>query len=515
MENKYWIAAREYSGLAEAGGVKDVTTSLAQGFSQLGWDVTVFMPFYGCTDMSHIKKFRLLENLHVDITINSITYNIKFCTGNLNGVRIIFIVHSIFTKKMGVYTYTKIEEDLYTDLKSGTGHSDSSVMSILFQKAVIAYAENSHTKPDIFHCQDAHTSLIPFLANTNETLSSHFNTTKFFVTIHNAGPFYRSQFNSVEEASCLLDLPEEFFDEYVINKKVEPFLLSQKYAKFTTVSPWYAKELFEINENSNDITTEFIKRNFSISGITNGIDYDLYNPTNKEISKLPYEFDPLIEDLDGKYSCRKYFLDKYSIIHKDTETKKIDFVQQSGIINADDSTESIYFCFHGRLVHQKGVDILARAAKIVMDKRENARFIIMGHGEKDFEKEHSHLAQEYVGKYIFFKGYDKALSRLVVAVSDFLVLPSFFEPCGLEDFIGQIYGTIPVAHACGGLQKIIHGETGFLYKNNTPESLANILIRIIDKKPLNSSLIKNAANHVKNEYSWEKIIKEDYVPLFL
>ncbi len=513
MGKMYWIAAREYSGLAEAGGVKDVTTSLATGFSKLGWDVTVFMPFYGCTNMANIKKFRLLETYNVDISINEQLYKIKFCKGYFNGVRIIFVVHSIFTKKMGVYTYTKLEEDLYSTVKSGIGHEDASIMSILFQKAVIEYGSIVNKSPDVFHCQDAHTSLIPFLVNTDNKLKHFYENTKFFITIHNAGSAYRCQIDSTEEASELLQMPIEFFNDYVLHKKVEPFLLSQKYATFTTVSPWYADELLQKNTNN---TNEFKNRLFSIIGITNGIDYEGYNPTNTNISLLPFAFNPLLEDLAGKYACREAFLQKYSTVHTETELQKIDFVHQCGIIDSgeiDTEEKPVYFAFHGRLVHQKGVDVLAKAAKIVIQKRSQARFIIMGHGEKEYENEHSELANEFYGKCIFFKGYDKALSRLVVAVSDYIVLPSFFEPCGLEDFIAQIYGTIPVAHACGGLQKIIHGKTGFLYKNNTPENLAAILMKLIDEKPLNSALIREASKHVKNEYSWEKIITENYLPL--
>ena len=487
MNKKYWIAAREYSGLAEAGGVKNVVTSLAQGFSKIGWDVTVFIPLYGCTNFKYIKGFRLLDTISVDFTIDSKVFKIKFCKGYLDGVRIIFIVNSIFTRKMGVYTYTSIEESLVSNFKSGTGHVDSSIMSVLFQKSVVEYGKIANKYPEVFHCQDAHTALIPFLSNSKDSLQEHYKYTKFFVTIHNAGDAYRSQIDSVNKASVLLDLPEETFTNYTINNTVEPFLLSQKYAQFTTVSPWYAEELLDKTQLDNSIIPEFLHRKFLITGITNGIDYELYNPTDKNASKLPFVYNPLIGDLQGKYDCRKLFLDTYNVINVDTDTKKIDKIYQYGVlldkINSTDD-DSVYFVFHGRLVHQKGVDILAKAAKIVLQQRQNARFIVMGQGDSLFEQEQSHLAQDNYGKYLYFKGYNKALARFVIAMGDFIVLPSFFEPCGLEDFIGQILGTIPVAHACGGLKKIKHGKTGYLYNKNTPELLASTLIELVDIKKI-------------------------------
>ncbi len=519
MNKKYWIAAREYSGLAEAGGVKNVVTSLAHGFSKIGWDVTVFIPLYGCTDFKYIKGFRLLDTIAVDFTIDSKLFKIKFCKGYFDGVQIIFIINSIFTQKLGVYTYTKLEEAMFSDFKSGTGHIDSSIMSVVFQKAVVEYGKIANEYPDIFHCQDAHTALIPFLVHSKDSLQEHYKYSKFFVTIHNAGDAYRCQIGSVYEASMLLGLPEETFSNYTINNTVEPFLLSQKYAQFTTVSPWYAEELLDNTQLDNSIISEFMNRKFPITGITNGIDYELYNPKDKDASKLPFTYNPLIGDLQGKYDCRKLFLDTYNVVNVDTETKKIDKIYQHGVlfdkINSTDD-DSVYFVFHGRLVHQKGVDVLAKAAKIVLEQRSNARFVIMGHGDSLFEQEHSNLAQDNYGKYIYFKGYDKALSRLVIAMGDFIVLPSFFEPCGLEDFIGQILGTIPVAHACGGLKKIIHGKTGYLYHKNTPELLAKILIELVDFKQKNTlhDMIQYSANYVKNEYSWVSIINDQYMPLF-
>ncbi len=518
---KYWIVSREYAGLSEAGGVKNVTTSLATGFNKQGWDVTVFIPLYGCTAITNVDNFDIIENGFVEINVNSKKHRVVFAQGYFHGIKIVFIVNTCFTSKMGVYTYTRLEEALNPQLKSGEGHFDSSELSVLFQKSVIAFGELYKTAPEIFHCQDAHTALIPFIVHSDRNSKKHYKNTDFFITIHNAGCAYRNQIESSFLASKLLDIPESQFVDSCVQNRVEPFLLSQHYAHFTTVSPWYADELLQPeNEFCGDICKEFAKRKFKIIGITNGIDSAHYDPTNKKISTLPFEYNPEIGDLEGKYKCREDFIQKYREIHTCTEEKKVDRIFQHGIVLKESREEEppVYFSFHGRLVHQKGIDVLVEAAEIVLTKRSNARFVVMGQGSKELEKCNIELSERFKGKYLFFQGYDKALSRLCIAISDFLVLPSFFEPCGLEDFIGQIYGTVPIAHACGGLNKIIHEKTGFLYYQNDALTLSNVLIDLLDKRMREEDMfldiIKESAQYVKKEFAWNTIISEKYIPLF-
>ncbi len=521
MKKKYWIVAREYAGLAEAGGVKNVVRSLAEGFKNLGWPVTVFMPLYGCTAVSSVKDFDIIDNTSIEIQIAGKQYRVVFSQGYFHGVRIVFIVNAHFTSKMGVYTYTRLEEALYPEQKSGEGHSDANIISILFQKSVIEFGIISGEKPDLIHCQDSHTALIPFLINTDDDIKKNYKTTKFVITIHNAGSVYRDQCESLSAASELLNIDEAKLKPFCIDGKPEPFLLSQSYAQFTTVSPWYAEELGNpTNPYCSDICEEFSKREFDIIGITNGIDYSYYDPNNNKLSKIPFAFNPLIRDLEGKRKCLDLFLSTYNTIHTCNETKKIDRITQHGILsNSKKNDVPVYFAFHGRLVHQKGIEVLVEAAKIVLGSRSNARFIVIGQGTDEFEKVNIDMAHEYFGKYLYFQGYDKPLSRLCIAVSDFLLLPSFFEPCGLQDFIAQIYATIPVAHACGGLNKIIHEKTGFLYKSNDALTLSQLLINLIDEKNKDKEsfvdIIEHASNYVLHDFSWDKIIKEQYMPLFL
>mgnify|MGYP003320229804 CR=1 FL=1 len=196
------------------------------------------------------------------------------------------------------------------------------------------------------------------------------------------------------------------------------------------------------------------KLGIKITGITNGIDSEKYLPEKKEISLLPYEYSPGKCQLEGKYANRQYFLEHYAsrnaCLDEYPEIRKYGFISTT-----NESEKTVYVSYHGRIVSQKGIDILQKAAVLLLEENLNIRFIFMGQGEQFLEKALAGISERYTGRCVYLLGYERALTRLCTAAADFAVFPSNFEPCGLEDFIAQIYGTLPVAHATGGLCKII------------------------------------------------------------
>ena len=171
------------------------------------------------------------------------------------------------------------------------------------------------------------------------------------------------------------------------------------------------------------------------------------------------------------------------ILSENKKLIEVDYtcISQYGYLEAlDDKT--VIFSYHGRLVHQKGLEVIEKAIPLCIKQNPNIRFVITGQGDVRLEEQQIKLANEFPGKVLYLKGYHRALARLCVAISDFIVLPSFFEPCGLEDFIASIVGTIPLAHKTGGLQKIVDKETGFLYSPNTHEELCKNILSLVDFK---------------------------------
>ena len=146
------------------------------------------------------------------------------------------------------------------------------------------------------------------------------------------------------------------------------------------------------------------------------------------------------------------------------------------------------------------------------------RLIINGQGEQFLQDELSKKAAQYPGKIVYLCGYERSLARLCTACGDFALFPSEFEPCGLEDFIAQIYGTIPVAHATGGLKKIVNGKSGFTYSPNNSDVLLSVIDEIVGNKEKNpryyDDLVQSAALHVKENYTWKIVANKKYIPFY-
>ena len=516
-----WQVAREYAHLAEAGGVKNVVCSLCEGLAKLNHMVTLFIPLYGCTDLSTVSDFVIHKDFSINISVADKNFDVCFATGKIGKISVVFVVSPCFTEKLGVYTYTAAEEEKNPQFVRGKGHIDAVEIEIMFQKAVVEYGKNAEQKPDVIHCHDATTALIPALANIPEK-KEYLQSSKFIVTVHNAGPAYHHEIENIEKAHKLTSIPYDMLELGLVGEVVEPYLLASNFGKITTVSPWYAKEITDPeNNDTQGLSKAFYEKNVQVIGITNGIDFEKYNPAYGEKSHLLFPYYPEKGDLEGKYKARELFFKQFDIssLSENKKLIEVDYtcISQYGYLEAlDDRT--VIFSYHGRLVHQKGLEVIEKAIPLCIKQNPNIRFVITGQGDVRLEEQQIKLANEFPGKVLYLKGYHRALARLCVAISDFIVLPSFFEPCGLEDFIASIVGTIPLAHKTGGLQKIVDKETGFLYSSNTHEELCKNILSLVDfknnEKSAFISMIKNASNKVHFEYDWNNVIKNCYIPLY-
>ncbi|MBQ2600938.1 MAG: glycogen/starch synthase [Treponema sp.] len=521
-----WMVTREYAGIAEAGGVKNVSCSLSETLAALGHRVVAFIPMYGCTDISLLKDFTEKWKESISVYSCGRKHEVSFSRGFLNGVEIILVKNPCFSEKQAVYTYTKEEEALNPHNRHGSGHRDFLLMNVIFQKSVVEYGIlhscGKSERPDIIHCQDAATAMVPtfidFERKRRNAAARTYARTGCVVTIHNAGPGYHHDFGSIGEAENYTGLPAEELSYGLNGERVEPFLLAEKSACLTTVSPQYAEEILNDETDTAGLSGIFRERGTEIIGITNGIDISKYKPTDRKASLLPYEYDPESGDLDGKYMCREYLLEKFAC-EKAVDSSTFRGIETYGYIREEPGTDLAYIAYHGRVVWQKGITVLTEAADRILEKGLPARFIFIGQGQPELERELLQIALKHEGKCIYFRGYDRFLSRLCMASADMAIFPSYFEPCGLEDLIAQIFGTIPVAHATGGLCKIIDEETGFLYKQNTPEELASILESLIMIKErsgvdLFAKMISHTAENVREKFSWRQVIQTRYIPLY-
>ncbi len=313
-----WLVSREYAGIAEAGGVKNVVKSLAEFAAGAGssdasacgvsYSVTVFLPLYGSCRLT-LDTAIANGILRVNRTFHAVRYFQKY----QKGIRFIFVDAEIFSEKKDIYVYNSEEVHFFRkklnrpDLQKGEGYVDSHEMNILFQKAVFYFALQQRTAPDILHCHDAHTALLPAFIGTSTAGSALFCNTKKIITIHNAGDGYRQTMCPFSAAKELTGLPAAVLQAGCIDDCVEPFLVSTSFAHLSTVSPWYAAQLLtpEHSPYSYRFSQVLAEKQTAITGITNGIDYENYDPCNKPVSCLPFSFDIKHNDFDGKYACRR------------------------------------------------------------------------------------------------------------------------------------------------------------------------------------------------------------------
>jgi len=329
-----------------------------------------------------------------------------------------------------------------------------------------------------------------------------FENTAAVVTIHNAGTGYHQEVWDPAFASLVTGLPPRAIEQGLLNGTADPLLLAGFYATLVTVSEQYAAELMAENgqEISGGLGKALRQRGIPMRGITNGIDPEPWDPRVPDRAGIPFGFDPSAGDLAGKASCRR------------------ELCRRLGL--RDPGPGSPMYAFVGRLTGQKGIDVLFESLKSVVRGAAERLFVVLGTGEKEKEAMLGWLAAEPSsgGRLSFQPRYDTRLASLIYAASDFFLIPSAYEPCGLTDFIAQIMGSLPVVHHVGGLVKIRDGETGFSYRLQAPQELSSVIertTRMFREEPVTLERIRRAAfREIFEKHTWDRVLADSYLPLY-
>ncbi len=502
-----WHVSREYAGIAEAGGVKDVVRGLAEAHARSGGSPTVVIPRYGFIPEelaagAQVASFTLAlpdqdkgnELFDEKVIVHQAMHA---------GVRLLLVHSPRYSALRDVYTYSAADEEENHWRKKGTGHWDFHQLNLILQRTALETALALDEIPDIFHCHDGHTAFLPALLREDPRFAGPFHASESVVTIHNAGKGYHQEVWDPAFAAILTGLPVEVLSKGLLNGTIDPLLLAGEYARLVTVSEQYAKEL--LAEHGTELTGGLGKalreRGIPLAGITNGIDPSPWDPRTPEKSGIPFGFDPTSDDLGGKILCRQALAKKLGVA-------------------ADRPAPSPLYAFVGRLTGQKGIDVLFHALRELLKNETERRFIVIGTGEKEKESMLAWLAAEpaAAGRLVFLPRYDQALASLVYASSDFFLVPSGYEPCGLTDFIAQIFGSIPIVHHVGGLVKIRDGETGFSYLEHRPEALIASIERTTriyrDQPELLNRIRRRAFEEIFSRHTWDRVLADSYLPLY-
>lgn len=528
--NNIWMVTREYEGLAGRGGVKDVCRQLAEALSRAGKSVTAILPLYGFMSPEEIGCSPLDATLEVDMNYAHVERReqVNFWTTKINGVNIYLVGAERYWEKKSIYTYTAEDEAEEPLHQQGTAYNDYFAMNVLLQKSTLALLVYLDEHPDIIHCHDGHTAILPAMLREIEGFRHYFRNTGTVVTIHNAGQGYHQEVGDLPFCRALCGLPASAIEDNLLDGKFDPFLAASRYAVLNTVSKNYARELKETN---NDAITgwlghRLLARGIELAGITNGINPVDFDPSQPKKMGLPAGFAPGNGEVKGKMTCKKKLLSQLNkaalknvkqIKQFPSHTGHQDRVFQAGTLQYL-PTQPL-FTLVGRLTHQKGVDLLITALEKLLATDDGFQTLIMGTGEKGLENDLIRLATQKSsgGRICVLLGYEPTLANLVYAAGDFFLIPSRFEPCGLTDYIAQLAGNIPIVHHVGGLVKVRDGSTGLAFDEQTPEAIAAAMqkgLQIFRQKPEKIKAIQQKAVQViHKQHTWDIVLKS-YLKLY-
>ena len=511
--NSIWMLTREYDGLAGAGGVKDVCRQLAEALVRTGRTVSVVMPFYGFMDpeipglsegpsfavaMDYVGRRRLER-----VTVRSL---------ERNGVRLFLLDSGRYRDKRSIYTYTAVDEAADPFHRQGDPHYDYFAVNVLLQKAALALMVRLRQRPSVIHCHDGHTAVLPAMVRETEGLRHYFNQTGMVVTIHNAGRGYHQEVDDLPYAGAICGLPAEVVRDNLLDDRFDPFLVASRHAVLNTVSENYALEL---QESDDDLLTgwlghRLLERGIRLQGITNGINPADFDPTRPESLGLPAAFAPAEDDLAGKALCRRELC-------RLSEEIPLAGIMQSGRLDWHPGVP--LFTLIGRLMVQKGVDILVTALRRLLAEDREFQVVVLGTGAPDIEDDLIRLAEmpAYRGRVCLLRGYDQKLANLIYAAGDFFLIPSRYEPCGLTDYLAQLMGNLPIVHHVGGLVKVVDGVTGFAFREHSGQTLAAAMQRAMSmyrQQPETlGAMRQEAVRHIGAHYTWDRVVHR-YLKLY-
>jgi len=469
---KILMVSGEAAPFAKTGGLADVLKALPEALAKNEHQVHVLIPLYREVKS---KGFDLKSELTVDVWLGGTRYETKIFGLDYEGAHFLFAENDLFYDRD--YLYTTPDGD-YPDNAERFG---------FLGKAAIELAK-SLGGVDILHAHDWQAAFVPIYKKVLYKENTPLKNAAIVQTIHNLG--YQGVFGA--EILPALDLPyDEVFHMEALEfyGKINILKGGIVYADaISTVSKGYAKEI-QTAEYGHGLDGILRKRSDVLFGITNGADYEDWNPqTDPHIAENFSSDNP-----SGKLACKLDLLATFGLPQKEADP---------------------VFGFVGRLAEQKGLDILIPAMEKLLSKR-RVKFVLLGTGDRIYQEKSEKLASKFKSRASVKIAFDNALAHKIEAGCDFFLMPSRYEPCGLNQMYSLKYGTIPIVRATGGLDDTIEefdpkskSGNGFKFHDYTTDALFDALERalaVYRKKALWNTLQKNA---FASDFSWDRSAAE-------
>lgn len=472
------LAASEAVPFSKTGGLADVSTALAKALHQLGHDVTLIIPDYRALRLSKRDQLPAVTDTGLRFSLSSAGRSV---VGGVNwavlpgtDVKVLLVSQPEFYDRPQLY------------MENGEGYEDNCERFCFFSRAVLEICQQMLLRPDIVHCNDWQTGLIPALLHARYAHRPGFENAASVMTLHNMA--YQGRFWQPDMP--LTDMPARYFNMYQMEMWGDLNLLKTGVAfsdQITTVSPTYAEEICSpLGGEGLDGLLRF--RKGDLAGILNGIDTDVWDPTTDAL--IPANFSAASVQ-PGKGQCKAELQRRMSLPERE-------HVPVIGMVS--------------RMSDQKGFDLLTQCAERLLFH--DVQFVFLGTGDPRFEQWLRRLTEQHPSRVATMIGFDESLAHQIEAGSDMFLMPSRFEPCGLNQMYSLRYGTVPIVRRVGGLADSVVDvtpatlkdgtATGFVFDDYETTPLAETVERAIDVYRQSDVWRQIVSNGMACDWSWQK-----------
>jgi len=478
------LVSSELTPFAKTGGLGDVVSALVRYLARAGHDVRPFLPLYSSIDRRGHDFTPVSFIRDVPLSLGGWQFTFSAWTAPLPGSKaagreapLYFIDCPAFFDRPSLYTSAP----------------DDALRFAFLTRAAIECCQRMGWGPDVFHVHDWHTALLPLYLRTLYAWDQLFAASKTLLTIHNIG--YQGIFSKELLGSLDLAGQESFlFQEDLAAGQINFLKTGLLYAgALSTVSQTHAQEI-RTDRYGMGLQGVLRARAEVLFGIVNGVDYDEWNPAADALIPHSYSAD----DLSGKAANKAYLLDAMGLSPEDG-------VPLVGMVS--------------RLTRQKGLELLPDVLPRLVEERP-MRLAVLGSGEEKYEELFTRLARSYPGRVAFYRGYHERLAHLIEAGADLFLMPSLYEPCGLNQMYSQRYGTLPIVRRTGGLADTVEpfnpvtGQgTGFVFEHFTPEGLTWAVNQALDTHADQEVWSRMVERAMRRDFSWDSQI-EKYVAVY-
>ena len=464
------MVASEAAPFAKTGGLADVLGSLPPALTDKGEEVAVVLPAYSTIDL------RGAERIYNDLTVwmDGGRYDCSIDRFIRLGVHYLFVNCPALYGRQGIYG------DRHGD------YGDNHIRYAVLCRAALAIASRVF-RPDVIHCHDWQASLTPVYLKSTFRHDPVFYGIKTLLTIHNLG--YQGRFSPGALADIAVPVNEvmhpeglEYFGD--VNYLKGGIVYSDY---ITTVSPRYAQEI-QTPEFGFGLDALLRSRRFFLTGILNGVDYNEWNPETDRYLPHPYS----AANLEGKLACKKALLEEFNLPTAGLESRPL-----LGIVS--------------RFAHQKGLDLVAECIQGIADL--GVQMVVLGSGDAELERIFGSFASASPDQFGYRSGFNEGLSHRIEAGSDMFLMPSRYEPCGLNQIYSLKYGTTPVVRATGGLDDTVTGDTGFKFFGSTSHDLYNCIRHAVTEFSDRESWTARVKLGMRQDFSWA-VSADRYMDLY-